>query len=254
MIQPVKYLFYLLIFFHYSLIGGQIHGILLIDTEAEDIGTSMGQNSLLIKDFLLEIAKYTGYPTKIVELVGVNLKAASIKKVLDELRIEKEDLVFFYYCGHGFRTSSKEDPWPYFYLSGENSYVDFDRIKHRLEEKNPRFLLAIADCCNNIVTFITPKSYMMPMGKGSHERKITNMRALFQSHPQWVVASSAIPGEIAWAYVGKGSVFTLAFLDVFHDEVKNHQNVSWEVIFERTREQIEELQTPQYVITERFRS
>ena len=169
---------------------------------------------------------------------------------LNQLSCAEDDVILFYYSGHGYRTASKKDnPWPSLYFSISGKEVDFHNICQKLAAKKPRFLLAIADCCNNVL----PESGAAPLvplyasSKSQHTRIKHNYRRLFlENNGSLLVASSSV-GEYSWCYQ-KGAVFTLALLDSLK-ALATAKSASWEALLDTTAEAIADHQTPFYLLS-----
>ncbi|MCB1149539.1 MAG: caspase family protein, partial [Chlamydiia bacterium] len=195
-----------------ALEGATMHALLLIDTQAEELETAMAQNLKHWQRRLNEIKLYTDYTVKTTVLQGDDLRVSKITEALSKMQVKKEDAVLFYFCGHGCRTKAKEDIWPYLALSPENVLIDYMEILSYFAYLEPRVLFAMADCCNNVID-----SGTSPVPKSMKKK---NYRALFQDKPIWIACSSSEPGEYSWAWVGKGSCFTLEFMKALDHEVR----------------------------------
>ena len=76
-----------------------------------------------------------------------------------------------------------------------------------------------------------------------------NYRKLFLETSGVIVASSSHPGEFSWAWIDRGSCFTLAFLNCLEKEVRQADGTEWAIIFEGATRKVEDLQMPQYILS-----
>ncbi|MEX2305252.1 MAG: caspase family protein, partial [Waddliaceae bacterium] len=151
------------------------------------------------------------------------------------------------YTGHGSRGKNKNDKWPEFYLAGSRERMDFSFVKASLSKKNPRFILAIADCCNNFRSQ-TVKKEIMSLASSGHSQWLANLHTLFLGKTQAVFISAASPGEYAWAYENQGGVFTLSFFEYFRKLLGNTNPITWELILSKVQKDISCFQNPQFEI------
>ncbi len=115
-------------------------------------------------------------------------------------------------------------------------------------DKSPRLLLSMVDCCNNFIDTsfdeYVEESFLPQVAKVMKK----NYRKLFLETQGAIVVSSSLPGQFSWAWVRRGSCFTLAFFESLKREVRHPKGACWPVILEKAGEKVKNLQTPQYLI------
>jgi hypothetical protein len=123
--------------------------------------------------------------------------------------------------------------------------------------KNPRFLLAIADACNEERLRGAADVARAPLG--AEEDQKAGLRRLFLGYKGKLVMSGAIPGERSW-YIrdegeSLGGFFTNQFLSVINRRIAaDAEGVRWEDVAEQATKPIiikddsrpDLIQTPQY--------
>ncbi|MDY0093008.1 MAG: caspase family protein [Candidatus Vecturithrix sp.] len=182
--------------------------ILVADTGSEDIGEGvsidLGRMSALVED----ISANTGLKLQKIILAGTNLTRSGVANAVDQLIAGMDDVIVFYYSGHGARPLGKTSQWPD--LAFDDGFVDFGQILDVLQRKQPRFLLALADSCNN---YLTPELKQ-------RERKLLptaisqeSYRQLFLKQRGSVLACSSEPGEVSYSHRLTGGFFTSDFLN-----------------------------------------
>jgi len=241
-------LFCLLLTMATAVESAELHAILLIDSEAENIETAMVKNHHRWQGQFTKISKFTGMKVHEHAFVGKNLLCRDVFQFLESLELDSDDVVLLYFCGHGYRTRHKENPWPYMCWSHENVAVDLLLLTEILEKKNPRLLIALAECCNN---FIERQEFGLETETQRPSRRhilMANYCKLFLETQGVIVASSSHPGEYSWAWVDRGSCFTLAFLDCIEKEVRQLDGTEWAIIFELASTKVQDLQSPQYFL------
>jgi len=228
--------------------SAELHAVLLIDSEAENIETAMVKNHRRWQKQFLKISGHTGMKVHEHAFVGKKLLSVEVLPFLESLEIDSDDVVLLYFCGHGYRTKQKNNPWPYMCWSHENIAIDLMLLTKILEEKQPRLLIALAECCNNYIDSQSLDLVTEQTGQKRRHIMKANYCKLFLESEGVIVASSSHPGEFSWAWVDRGSCFTLAFLDCIEKEVRQRDGTEWAIIFEQASTKVRDLQSPQYIL------
>ena len=208
--------------------------ILVADTKDDVIGRDCHADIKRMASLAQNIAKYTDL--KLVVRKIENLPPQDILNELKSIVVGPEDVLLFYYTGHGYRTEDIDSPWPVYEFPGLNQGLSSAKAVSVLEKKMPRFLLAIHDCCNvfleedeEIPTLI--KASRIPVDES---RIVRNYRNLFLGYSGTITIASSSPGEYSFTSDAKlGAQYTLAFLKSLKEEVQA-QNTLWEIILEKT--------------------
>lgn len=243
----MRFLIILLIFSISHAESAELHAIFLIDSEAETIETAMVMNYGLWQKQLKKISRNTGLKVHEYAFVGKDLLTSDVIPFLLSLSSKENDVIIFYFCGHGYRTRRKDNQWPYLCFAFENVAVDFGIITEALMKKPSSLFLGLAECCNN---YIEAHEEMIPQNRIPLSKSVikANYQKLFIETRGKILASSSLPGEFSWAWVRRGSCFTLAFLDALDRETRQPGGTDWAIIFETAGRKVQDLQTPQYLI------
>lgn len=165
---------------------------------------------------------------------------------LENIPVNDDDVVFFFYSGHGFREYDKDpeiNPWPNIHISLENKGIDHEVITNLFEQKNPRLLLSIVNSCNrkirgSIELLKRSNSFMIDSPLIENDLKLMNYRSLFLESRGKIVASSAIPGQVSYRNREYGSVFVNSLLSSLHEETETQELTNWDVIFQLTSDKV----------------
>ncbi|HDN26575.1 MAG TPA: caspase family protein [Thioploca sp.] len=223
-----------------------LHAVIVADTYDVNIGSSVEIDIGNMDTLLQAIKENTGLKINVQSISGEQFRHDNVNDVLNRLPVETNDIVIFYYSGHGvnFDNGSR---WPSMVIGG--GFLDLDLVVTKLKEKKPRFFLAMVDACNNFIDTV-------PISKGSEPTvtpKPENYQQLFFNYRGYIVASSSTPGQLSWGDSRNGGYFTQAFLNSLNKNLASDEP-SWQTLMKQTglpiytRDPEQPTQTPQYQI------
>jgi hypothetical protein len=232
--------------------AGDLYAILLADTKAENLEESTVQSLNKMRSQVKKIAYYTKLNLKEVVLRGEGLYAQDIFQTLQDLPITSNDVVIFYYNGHGYRTPSKTNPWPNMLITNQMAGIDLQNVASILINKSPRLIIALADVCNNIINekyappVIRPQNIALSV-KGN--KTAEGYRKLFLNQRGVIIIDSAKVGEISWANPMTGALYTVKLLEKLEVEVLAGNSADWNHLLEESSKAVaDKNQHPQHII------
>jgi len=217
-----------------SVFAAKIIPVIIADTNDKDIGKECVSDIKIMKAFVADVKKYTDLPGKPIVINGDNVEPGYMLDQLEKLNVEEDDVLLFYFSGHGYRTFWKLfSPWPYLFFSTDNIGLKYDDVMKMLRLKEPRLLITFADVCNKSV----PLMFAPPVYKKAidTEQLRANYRHLFLESRGTIYVTSAKRGEYAWG-VEQGAVYTLAFLQSFGEFISLGRLPVWQEIMDRAAE------------------
>lgn len=222
--------------------------VICCDTLSDDIQLSVFNDLKNIRAEGQRISHYTGLPLKEVILAGTDLNAAKFENMIKSLNVQSDDVLFFYFSGHGYRTALKgENPWPNLFFSPDWSGVDFLQVIEVLKQKSARLLISIADCCNNLLSEHHAPPVCPIKSKNKHEKKMSKgYKKLFLETEGLILITSSEVEEFSWC-ISEGALYTLAFLENLKIEVKS-RSPSWNALLKRSSIKVREFQHPYYLL------
>lgn len=117
--------------------AAELHAIIVCDTHAIDLEDSVKLDCRRIKDELRRIAALTGLELTMEIISGKNVDAAFFDSI-KALKTHRDDVIFFYWSGHGIRFGSQKDPWPYFdFEYDQNDVLSLLDVTIELMKKRP---------------------------------------------------------------------------------------------------------------------
>lgn len=215
------------------------HAIIFADTRDESIGKSTRIDLNNVQNMLAEAQgsligkmefEYYVYP-------GSYCSPENLRKVLDNIRCQSDDVVFFYYSGHGVRSTRDTSPYPQMCLGqlDQSKMISVEGVDRAIARKNPRLRFVITDCCNSEDEFVTPK---LEISKGSsmiNSKKEGNYEKLFMEMYGNVIVTSSKAGETSSCNNEIGGFFTYSLLAVLESALQ--QDISdWSRIMDAVKE------------------
>lgn len=150
------------------------------------------------------VARVLNYEISIKTFDGDNFTAANIRNELNNFSCNKNDIVFFYYTGHGGRSRDDETKWPQLNFNKPNQnvdeyYIPLIAVNNTIDQNNPRLSIVLADCCNSYAN-ITPKVEMKGSTTVSDDDKKDNVyQNLFHKVKGNIIISSSKIGEASYS-------------------------------------------------------
>jgi hypothetical protein len=214
--------------------AADIVSVIVVDTQDDSIGDSTAADLYKMQSLVSKIAKNTDLKPRQVILKDQNAVPAKMLNSLKSLKVNQDDVVIFYFSGHGYRTPSKGDSlWPNLYFSLRDEGVEYEKVVSLLQKKNPRLLITMADVCNNVISESQAPLLVRSFFKRVNEDKVTqNYRRLFLETNGLIRVTGAKKGEFAWA-TPVGGTFTLAFIKSLETEVNSSAPADWTVLLDR---------------------
>jgi hypothetical protein len=226
---------------------GEIHVLLAADT-ITNIRKSSRHDLANIKKALEALQQGAKIPVHIAECFDSSLSKDPIDTWISKTSVRPDDVLIFYFTGHGFRTKKNPTIWPSLYLASSGDLVDMNSVIEKIRKMPARLILIISDCCNNLVRqrkCLIAKSGPIPKASSSF-LAIKAYKKLFLETEGIIIASGAVPGEVAWA-TDRGGIFTNCLLDSLESEI-HKPDPQWDRIFNRSKVLCGKLQRPQYHI------
>jgi len=206
-------------------IGAKLHLVLCINTEIGDIGQSCSVDQRAMEVEFREIAKAIGIPFEKYVVNGEKFTKDNAEQTLNGMKVGKNDVVVFYYSGHGFRWSNQTDKFPqldmryseYTPLS-EKTALPLSDVFTKITSKGGRLNLILSDCCNSDVgrNQVTSQTFMA--GRSFQGAEIDKLKKLFVNSSGNLIITGSSPGEYSWCN-SNGGFFTLSFIQALKEEI-----------------------------------
>ena len=228
-----------------------LHAIYVADVQDAQIGVSTKADVDHLSAQINTVKDLVGLKLNQVLLSGPQFKIDTVLNYIDALQVAPDDVVLFYYSGHGYRTDVKDSKWPALFFSWEEG-LDLKTVTSHLQAKKARFVFVMADCCNNVLARDGAPSYRALRKDNMNARMVENYKALFLKTKGVLTLASAGVGEYAYCS-DQGGYFTTAFLQSLNHGVLYADQARWDHIIDVAAWSLRDLQHPIYEYTPALR-
>lgn len=241
--------------------------IIMANTLDKTLGPACKQDMKAVQTVFKNISRHFKFPFCSIEIAGKHYSWKSMDKVLDAiLTPEKavmdklDDVVIFYYTGHGF--SYKNDAYttfpqldirPHSHKANFNSInfikqqnINLEGILNMMRIMGGKINVAIGDCCNTTISYKRPRndeSDMWASGKMLPPKcKILTNKILKDDNKEIsIIVSSSQFGQPAITDLKVGSIFThfftQALVTVLNTRYKGEPYIPWVKVLKKASAQ-----------------
>lgn len=214
-----------------------IRALVVADTLDKSLGEDIKVDVYRMQKNVEIISKKIGCQLNLTTLCDNHFRSDDVIAWLRNLPKVSNDIVIFYYSGHG-RRDALTKPWPVLAIWNSEHFprpLGGAAVINFLKQNTQRLALVLFDCCNK-GSDREHISYI-PRGKEimiSESIDADGLKKLFLHTRGVIVASAASPGEYSYSHnsVPKGGVFSVSFTKTLMRACKN-KNVSWKQVFLR---------------------
>ncbi len=210
------------------------------NTNDKEIGLACGKDIDRVVAEFRSITSFMGIRFEAQTITGSAYNKLAVQYAIAKLTPSSNDIVIFYYSGHGFRKPKDNRREPYIDLrtKEDNTYMvnslNLADIYTQVKKKGARLTIVLGDCCNTLVEATnaeSPNVIVTPKGFGVR-RSLDNCRALFLSPRKMsMLIASADAGQKATSNDDLGSFFSYFFINTLDDAVSIYKkNMTWEGI------------------------
>ncbi|MBS1921681.1 MAG: caspase family protein [Bacteroidetes bacterium] len=231
--------------------------LVVADTLDKEIGASCNKDMQRALQTFRDLTDYLGIKFLPITVCGNTYSKENVQAALNSLKPGPDDIVVFYYSGHGFRIPEKPREFPNIKLKNfrnlrENfrdstAWIKKDRLDNitysmnmedifnSIRKKGARFNLVISDCCDDDIFSVNATGTKPGQTKGSGVQwSEDNIRMLFlDKNPMSVLATAAKQGQRASSNNNFGGFFSYFFkisLENYCSKIKN--GPTWDQIMQ----------------------
>lgn len=230
-----------------------LHAILFADTNDKNIGKFDLEDYYHMTLEFESIKGYANLTLKKYYFKDNRCNKQNLDNVLNNLRCDANDVVFFYYSGHGGRSSSDDSDYPQMCLGEkyESNFYPLETVAEIIKGKNPRLSIVMADCCNSVSSNISSKINISGSSSRLSKGSVNIYKDLFNRKAGNIIISSSKKGQTSGVYLNpKGGAFTIAFLSSLQYLIDGNMAGGWHELLALTQAITNEIKghTPVYEI------
>ncbi len=244
-----------------------IHWITFIDTNDEYVGELDLNGRRILYDRFVSVINNSlsliGYTSDVADYYGNDVTPENCVQIIDRMKCDANDIVVFYYIGHGYHPYDDVTDYPTMVLGTRTiseKAVPLSWVHNKLKDKGVRLVITIGACSNVIMQNLGgEKSAFAIPSKGLSlvensltfsENGLSAIQRAFACTKGEIVICAASRGQGAFGgFTSMGGIdyLTAALITNFED-LTYENNFSWESLLNETQSTIWELtngkQTP----------
>lgn len=226
-----------------------LHALLVGATEDESIGKGASVDLDNMLKLVQDVVAVTDCEPDILRYNDSDCTKKKVIEWINSRDIKNDDVVLFFYSGHGGRAINDPDSFPQMCMNRpavESLYMPVSHVDKLLERKGAKFRIIITNCCNSKSDNISIKPLFAMSSSNStmiDEYDLQKLIDLFFNQKGRAIITSSKPGQYSWIDSrsheegGTGGVFTSIFIDSFNRAVKNGSiDASWKSIFKNAHD------------------
>jgi len=202
---------------------------IVADEESIDLGSDIDAQHM--REFAADVAAVTHFKLDTHYFKKEDVSAKQLVTEITQMDCGSDDVIMFYYAGHGLNSSDGRGQLPSFRI--ENTDFSQEWVSNQFERTHARLVITMFDCCNRV-----------PAVSESHctlqDNKFYNYIALFGESEGVVKLTSVQAGEQgeAWGRPEKGSLYTNSFLESFRAITTkvSYDDCTWKKLAQMTSE------------------
>ncbi len=218
----------LFVLFINQLYGKELKAIIVIADNYRNpihngIAGSVKRDWLTVRYFIKQLTKYKILRTsKLIVLRGQNGSLNNIKKVIKNIKTNKDDVLMFYFSGHGGQYKKN-----LFLALSDGSLLYKRKLEKLIKKKKAKLKIIITDSCSTSIAGL-PEERALPQT----DMSIKNLKLLFNQYKGLLYITAASEGEYAWGNDSEGGWFTSS---LFQKVLLQNTPDSWKTVARRTR-------------------
>lgn len=241
-----------------------IHWLTFIDTTDENVGEIDKTGRQVLYGHFINVVNAAlqekGYKSDNQDYYDTRLTPENCKKAVTDLKCGDDDIVVFYYIGHGTHAPGDPNDYPQMLLGcgwdQEQKFIPLTWVHEQLKQKGARLAVTIGMCCNVVQSATAKKAPTFGVNYGNTYVSDTERKAIqnmFLGYKGNFLLSSASKGQSSMGGstpFGEMDLFTAIMVTSFEDMAYQGE-LSWESLFGEVKSFVNELtngkQTPMFI-------
>ena len=222
-----------------AVVPSTLHLFFAADTKDRSIGSSTQQDLEEITTTFNKISRELGMEIREYHLVDQAFTKAELTNQLKSVNIEPDDILVYYYSGHGYNDTKRSSEFPTMALDGPDYALE--DIYQEVKQKNARLSLIIGDLCNSIPGTRTAvgQKENIPF-KSGYLFDSEKLKKMFLESSGTILSTSSEKGQYSYCMNNPdgslgGGHFTYAFIESMIKEASmvSDGKGDWQTVLER---------------------
>lgn len=242
-------IFMLCLLFSAETYAKTIHWLTFIDTMDRNVGEIDKSSRQLLYSRWIDLVNSTlkdnGYSVNIIDVYDSKTTPENCKTIVNNLDCGAEDIVVFYYIGHGTEnTGASRFPLMLMGQVNPNKFIPLSWVHKTLKSKGARLTVTIGMCCNarqGVAGRVDPTFSANYGNTYVSEEQSNCIKKMFLNYRGDILITSASPNESSWACgtpIGPTDYFTYRLIDQFNNELPELSNPTWNSMMESIKEDV----------------
>ncbi len=221
--------------------------LIVANTNDKEIGVSAAKDMDSYLAYFKGLTDFLGIKFNPITISGPHYNKQNVLSAINnKLMPAAQDIVVFYYSGHGFRLPKDNRRYPYIDLRANNkqSYVqeslNMQSIYEMVVAKKARLNIVMSDCCNAFVESANARGAAIPVTKNLQQNwSYANCKELFLNpKPTSLFISSADADQKATSNDRLGGFFGYYFQAALNNYLSIFQKFpSWGLVLQSAKKQ-----------------
>ncbi|GGB23403.1 hypothetical protein GCM10011511_54080 [Puia dinghuensis] len=218
-----------------------LHLIIMANTRDNSIGRGCEVDRRALKIEFENIASALNIPIDEKIYSEQDFTKTNLLNAINDLHPGSNDIVVFYYRGHGFRWNDQQSSWPQMSLN----YSEFqakesfpiENVYTSIVQKGARLNLIFGDLCNSNIglNYREVSDQSATAFQSAFYPDMQKLHKLFIDSKGNLLSTAARPTEVSWVNPYDGGFYTSSFLESLHKEVSAMSgNGDWDELVNST--------------------
>lgn len=230
-----------------------LYCIMAANLADSSIGESCKVDVYNTTTFFSSAATFLRLPYKQININDKNFTLAGVKKAIQSIKADKNDIIVFAYSGHGFSFQNDERyQFPQMALwKGDaptrafirKNTINMEEVYHLVKAKKARLNFVYSDCCNSFVNFSRYEDSTVLLEGVGIDWKKANAEKLFIEATGSYIVSATQKGQMAAGNSSLGGFFTHSLLAELKSSVVAYplKDCNWDYILNKSGERSAQL-------------
>lgn len=227
-----------------------IHWLTFIDTTDKNVGSIDANTRKILYARWINVVNATltaeGYSVNPIDIYGNAMSPQKCKEVVNSLQCAPDDIVVFYYVGHGTENTGTSK-YPLMCLASlqPNMFVPLSWVYNTLKSKGARLTITIGMCCNARQGIHGRSAPAFSVNYGNayvDDDMAESIKKMFLDFKGDIIATSSSPNESSWSCydkaLGNTDYFTYFLIDQFTNDLPNRKTPNWDDMFTEVKNNV----------------